>query len=82
MQINFLIVISGNLPRADNGNEQNRRDYEIDPSTVTLSRSEGCMTFRHRDCKRCRLIETVEMRQEDEQNDEDQKDPVLGVQWS
>jgi len=40
------------------------------------------MTFRHRHRKRCRLIETAEMKQEDEQDDEDQKGPVLGVQWS
>jgi hypothetical protein len=39
--------------------------------TVILSRSEECMTFRHRHRKRCRLIETAEMRPEDEQDDGD-----------
>jgi len=41
MLINFLIGISGNLPRADNAVSKNKTDFEIGSSLVTLSRSEG-----------------------------------------
>ena len=41
------------------------------------------MAFRHRHFWLSSLIETVEMRQEDEQDEPGaQKDPVAGVQWS
>ncbi len=42
-----------------------------------------CMTFRHRHFKLSSLIEPVEMRQEDEEDEPgDQKGLVAGVQWS
>jgi hypothetical protein len=50
---------------------------------IIMGRGPTCMTFRHRHFKLSSLIETVEMGQEDEEDEPgDQKSPVAGVPWS
>jgi hypothetical protein len=58
--------------------EKEEQKHSIKPTGCAT-----CMAFRHRHFRLSSLIETVEMRQEDEQDEPGaQKGPVAGVQWS
>jgi hypothetical protein len=60
-----------------------RRKRHESVMSLVMGSGPTCMTFRHRHFKLSSLIETVEMGQEDEEDEPwDQKSPVAGVQWS